>query len=107
MSLDDKVDAIERAMFRIFGMLKHVDPVSDAAEAAADEFIEEMNEIDAEIEWEEEEVEVEPVAWGLVGYGGVMHSAFVCKEEAVARAEGDRVVPLYDIQRGIEEDDDD
>jgi hypothetical protein len=105
MSLDDKVDAIEMAMLRIFGMLKHVDPVSDAAEAAADEFIEEMNEIDAELEWEE--VEVEPVAWGLVGYGGVMHSAFVCKEEAVARAEGDRVVPLYDLRKETEDDDDD
>lgn len=105
MSLDDKVDAIERALFRIFGMLRNVDPVSDAAEAASDEFLEEMDEIDANLEWEE--VEAEPVAWGLVGYGGVMHSAFVCKEEAIARAEGDRVVPLYDLQRDIEEDGDD
>lgn len=106
MSLDDKVDLIESYVRRILSLLAN-GAKAEVFDAMLSQFTEEMYDVEAETDWEP--IECVPVAWMVCGYMGVPHSVYLCHEEAVARSEGDEIVPLYRLDEEMEDgcDDDD
>lgn len=104
-TIEDKIDLLEAAVLKTLGVLCHVREVGYTAKNVQDWLKEELATLEEDMDWEE--IDVEPVAWMVVGFEGVPVGVYLDKEEAIARSEGGGIVPLYDLQRDMDEDCDD
>lgn len=104
-TIEDKMDLLEAAVIKTLGLLCHVKQVNYAAKNVLDWLKEELATLEEGMDWEE--IDVDPVAWMTIGFEGVPIGVYLDKEEAIARSEGGAIVPLYDLQRDIEEGEDD